>query len=208
MQLQTELIEKVKNFVSKRIHKHLNRFIEEIYLDKEFIIADFIQYKLNKYWLLLDESITVAAIFDPSSKFTTFLSIKKRDTAIKHLHHLIVQYMSQKLVTNTSIFIFKNKKREFFVFLLKQQQINELPLEEIDLYLSSSSTFKTDSLTCVLYKEAFSVVLEILTKVCNHLYPETTCALLCKDYTNVQLSYKKNNLHSYKGKRQLNEAET
>ncbi|CAG8627487.1 3060_t:CDS:2 [Acaulospora morrowiae] len=127
------------------ILRHLDRFInDELHSEQECMIADSIRYKLNEYWLLLDKSITIAAILDPSSKLTTFLSDEKRNRAITDLRYIMNQYTPQISKTNTTSS--KNKKRSFFKLLLEQQQTNELPPEELELYLSLLSCSDEDTL--------------------------------------------------------------
>ncbi|CAG8791857.1 17496_t:CDS:1, partial [Racocetra fulgida] len=66
-----------------RLIRYFDYFIDNrSHLDEECIIADSIRYKLNKYWSLLDEKITVAAILNPSSKLKMFLPGEKRTAAI------------------------------------------------------------------------------------------------------------------------------
>ncbi|CAG8595930.1 11338_t:CDS:2, partial [Dentiscutata heterogama] len=65
------------------ILQHLDKFInEKTHSEEECMIADSIQHKLSEYWVLLDESITITAILDPSSKLTTFAYGERRDKAI------------------------------------------------------------------------------------------------------------------------------
>ncbi|CAG8516217.1 9067_t:CDS:1, partial [Scutellospora calospora] len=183
---------------------YLSRFIDDrSYSLNKYMVTNSIHYKLNKYWLLLDKSITIAAILDSTSKLITFSSEEKRNTTITNLHQAIVQYILQASATNASPS--KNRKREFFKSLLEQQQlINKPPVEELDLYLSSPPCSEEDPLewwvknefrfpilakiahnylaiqgTSVPCEEAFSVAARTLTKIRNRLHLETAYALLC-----------------------------
>ncbi|CAG8684620.1 24787_t:CDS:1 [Dentiscutata erythropus] len=46
--------------------RHFDQFIDRSQLEEEeeYLVADSIRYKLNEYWSLLDEKITIAAILD------------------------------------------------------------------------------------------------------------------------------------------------
>ncbi|CAG8475484.1 16395_t:CDS:2 [Gigaspora rosea] len=50
------------------------------YFSKECIVADSINYKLDKYWSLLNEKITIDTILDLLSKLKTFLPEENKTT--------------------------------------------------------------------------------------------------------------------------------
>ncbi|CAG8548511.1 18922_t:CDS:1 [Racocetra persica] len=120
-----------------RLIQQFDHFIDDrSHLDEEYIFADFIHYKLNKYWSLLDEKIIVAAILDPSSKIKTFLPRKKRTVAITSLRQEILCYKPLTSVENINLIVSKNKKAYFKSFFLEEQETKQLLEEELDLYLS------------------------------------------------------------------------
>ncbi|RIB19328.1 hypothetical protein C2G38_2182169 [Gigaspora rosea] len=51
------------------------------YFSKECIVADSINYKLDKYWSLLNEKITIDTILDLLSKLKTFLPEENKTTS-------------------------------------------------------------------------------------------------------------------------------
>ncbi|CAG8822743.1 17991_t:CDS:1, partial [Gigaspora margarita] len=57
--------------------RHFDRFIDRSHLEEECMVANSICYKLNKYWFLLDEKITIAAILNSSSNLKYFYLEKK-----------------------------------------------------------------------------------------------------------------------------------
>ncbi|CAG8474983.1 3253_t:CDS:2 [Cetraspora pellucida] len=156
-----------------------------------------------------DESAKIATILDPTSKLITFPLLNERDIAIASLRNVIAQYESPVLATNaasTSSFYDKRKK---FISLISQQQTIELPRiglpvsKELKTYLSLPIV-ESDSLqwwadnkcrfpvlakiaqdylaiqgTCVPCEEAFSTASITISKLRNHLNPETAHASLC-----------------------------
>ncbi|CAG8837193.1 38471_t:CDS:1, partial [Gigaspora margarita] len=100
------------------------------------MVADSIRYKLNEYWSLLDEKITIAAILDPSPKLKTFPPGEKRTAAIANLRQEMVHYKSLTSEVNTNLTTSKNKKAYFESFFAEEQETEQPPEEELDLYLA------------------------------------------------------------------------
>ncbi|CAG8577218.1 14231_t:CDS:2, partial [Dentiscutata erythropus] len=167
---------------------HLNKFLDnELYSD-QYMMADSIKSKLNKYWSMLEESTTIATILDSSSKLVTFPTSDKKDAALTSLQNIMTQYKSQVSVTTTftsiSELVSKNKRKFFELLLIQQQTIEQPLIEKLEHYLSMPMTIKNNSLlwwdtrSSVSCKEAFSTAAETITKVHNRLDPQTACVSL------------------------------
>ncbi|CAG8627889.1 2722_t:CDS:2, partial [Scutellospora calospora] len=172
----------------KLMHTELNLLVTKYKLRDIFLNND--EFKEIDDLLNLLYPILEATVLLSSSSYPTMSDIRLSFKGV--LHHLsrfiddrsysldksIVQYIPQAFATNAGPS--KNRKREFFKSLLEQQQlINEPPVEELDLYLSSPPCSEEDPLEYILCEKAFLVAARTVTKIHNCLHPETTCTLLC-----------------------------
>ncbi|CAG8713410.1 859_t:CDS:1, partial [Dentiscutata erythropus] len=115
------------------LYHHLSKFIDnKSQITEQYIMADSIRFKLNKYWFILEES-TIITILDPSSKLLTFPTNNEKDTALTSLKNTITQYNIPATTTTTTMpkLMPKNKRKFFKLLLIQQQTIKQLLMEEL-----------------------------------------------------------------------------
>src|SRR5438045_1997016 len=90
-------------FYFNKIHQdHLKYCIER---DKfnQYILASSINQKIEDYWIILDNAITISSILDSRSKISLFELGKLTTKAINTLHSQFSFYNSQKPQSQTSL---------------------------------------------------------------------------------------------------------
>ncbi len=85
------------------------------------MMVDSIRKKLDDYWQILDTSITILTILNPSSKLLTFSFRNQCDTAINQLHSKMVLYTPLQDLSNSNDIVSKDiSVRSFFENLIMQ----------------------------------------------------------------------------------------
>ncbi|CAG8518515.1 21706_t:CDS:2, partial [Dentiscutata erythropus] len=120
-----------------------------------------------------------ATILDTASKLIIFPT-SKRERAITSLKNIIAQYAPPELVTgatSTSTSTYNEKRQKFMSLVMQQttelQTIGKVT-EQLETYLSSPIIANgSDPLQCIPCKEAFFTASRTISKLRNHLNPET-----------------------------------